>query len=76
MGEPDVRDYLKANETEKVRLEHLVRPGPSRGDNPYHYVVVQVDGERVSLEVIGVDWGSDFQPYRSRRADLKDGDQK
>lgn len=72
LGEPDLRDYLKANEAEKVALQHLVRPGMSRGDNPYHYLVVRVDGERVRLEVIGVDWGSDFEPYRSRRADLQD----
>ena len=43
-----------------------------RGDNPYHYVVIHVDGERLWLEVIGVDWGSGFQPYRSSRATLAD----
>ena len=72
-GEPDTRPYIKANEGEKVALEHLVRPSMERGANPYHYLVVQVDGERIRLEVIGVDWGSNFQPYRSNRADLQDG---
>jgi 3',5'-cyclic AMP phosphodiesterase CpdA len=72
LGEPDLRDYVKVNETEKIAIEHLVRPGPSRGDNPYHYIVVKVDGELINLEVIGVDWGSDFQPYRSRRSTLRD----
>ena len=72
LGEPDLRDYMKANEAEKISIEHLVRPGPSRGDNPYHYLVVKVDGELISLEVIGVDWGSDFQPYRSNRSTLRD----
>jgi 3',5'-cyclic AMP phosphodiesterase CpdA len=72
-GEPDLREYLKANEVEKIRLEHLVKPGTKRGDNPYHYVVVQVDGEIISLRVIGVDWGSDFQPYRTNRTEIKDG---
>jgi hypothetical protein len=38
----------------------------------YHYVLVTVDGERFSLEVIGVDWGRDFQPYRSNKADLNE----
>ena len=71
-GEPDVSAYEKANEASKVRLEHLVRPGPARGDNPYHYVVVQVDGERLRMDVFGVDWGAGFRPYRSNRVALED----
>jgi hypothetical protein len=71
-GEPDLREYLTANEADKVRLEHLVKPGTKRGDNPYHFVVVQVDGEIIRLSVIGVDWGSDFQPYRTNRTELQD----
>lgn len=71
-GEPDVSAYEKANEASKVRLEHLVRPGPARGDNPYHYVVVRVDGENLRMEVFGVDWGSGFRPYRSNRVALED----
>jgi hypothetical protein len=71
-GEPDLRDYLKANEASKVKLEHLVKPGVERGSNPYHYVVVRADGEKLDMEVIGVDWGSGFQPYRSNKVDLRD----
>ena len=50
----------------------MVRPGPARGDNPHHYVVVHVDGPEVWMEVVGVDWGADFQPYRSARTSLSD----
>lgn len=71
-GEPLVADYLKANEASKVQLEHLARPGPAPGDNPYHYVIVRVDGERLGMEVVGVDWGRGFRPYRSNRAVLED----
>jgi hypothetical protein len=71
-GEPDLREYLRKNAAEKVTLEHLVRPGIEPGDNPYHYVLVRVDGTHLRLEVIGVDWGSGFKPYRSRTADLRD----
>jgi 3',5'-cyclic AMP phosphodiesterase CpdA len=71
-GEPDLRAYLRENAAEKVMLEHLVRPGLHPGDNPYHYVLVRVDGTRLRLEVIGVDWGAGFKPYRSRTADLWD----
>lgn len=71
-GEPDLTEYLKANAAEKVSLEHVVKPGVEPGDNAYHYVVVSVDGERLALEVIGVDWGRGFAPYRSNRTDLTD----
>ncbi|MFY9531525.1 MAG: hypothetical protein WBC04_18090 [Candidatus Acidiferrales bacterium] len=70
--EPDLRDYLKANESSKVTLEHLVKPSVERGSNPYHYVIVHVDGEKLDMEVIGVDWGSGFQPYRSNKIELRD----
>lgn len=70
-GEPDVREYLKINAAEKVSLQQLVRPGMNPGDNPYHYVLVQVDGDRIRVEVIGVDWGRGYQPYRSNATDLR-----
>jgi 3',5'-cyclic AMP phosphodiesterase CpdA len=70
-GEPELGEYLQANKSSKVQLEHLVKPGCVVGDNPYHYVVVTVDGERLDLEVIGVDWGSDYLPYRSNKTELR-----
>ena len=70
LGEPDLRAYLAEGRAESVQVTHLVTPGPKPGDNPHHYVVVHVDGPDVWLEVVGVDWGSDFQPYRSARTDL------
>lgn len=71
-GEPDLRDYLKANDANKVTLQHLVKPSVERGLNPYHFVIVRVDGEKVDMEVIGVDWGSGFQPYGSNKVELRD----
>lgn len=71
LGEPDLRAY-RAAAADSVRVEHLVRPGPDRGDNPYHYVVVTVDGDRMWLDVESVDWGVGFAPYRSNRAVLRD----
>lgn len=69
-GEPDTRDYLIAGAADSVRLEHLVKPGMNAWENPYHYLVVHVDGEKIRIEVIGVDFGTEFRPYRSRSADL------
>jgi len=71
-GDPDTRDYIKAGATEKVTLDRIAKPAYEPGEGAYHYVLVQVDGDRISLEVIGVDWGRNFQPYRSNKADLSD----
>ena len=71
-GEPDLRAYVAAAAADSVRVEHLARPGLDPGDNAYHYIVVHVDGERLWLDVIGVDWGSNFRPYRSARQTLGD----
>ena len=71
-GEPDLRAYQRADSAARVRVEHLVRPSPSAGENPYHYLVVRVDGERIRVEVVGVEWGRGYAPYRSSRATLSD----
>jgi hypothetical protein len=71
-GEPDLRAYMQASGADSARVTHLVRPGSKAGDNPYHYTVVHVDGARVWLEVIGVDWGAGFAPYQSNRSMLGD----
>ena len=69
-GVPDVSEYVKAGAAEKVRMEQLVRPGATRGDNPYHYVIVKVDGEELEMEVVGVDWGRGYQPYKGSQVEL------
>ena len=74
MGEPDVRDYLAAGRADSVSLEHLVRPAVDPGGNPFHFVVVHVDGPRIDVEVVAADWGRGFAPYHSRGATLTDTD--
>jgi hypothetical protein len=54
-----------------VRVEHLVRPNMNAWENPFHFLVVHVDGDRLRVEYVGVDAGADFQPYRSRTVDLE-----
>lgn len=71
-GEPDLRSYAQASGADSARVSHIVRPGDKAGDNPYHYTVVHVDGARVWLEVIGVDWGAGYAPYQSNRSVLGD----
>jgi len=72
MGEPDLSAYLRAGIADSVRVQHLVKPGVWNGDNAYHFLVVHVDGARVWQEVVGVDWGAQYAPYRSNRATLGD----
>jgi len=71
-GEPDLTAYLAAGAADSVRVQHLVRPSTSAGENPYHFVIVHVDGDRLWLDVQSVDWGTGFAPYRSNRAVLRD----
>jgi Calcineurin-like phosphoesterase len=73
-GEPNLADYLRANESNKITLEHLVKPGIEPGSTPYHFLIVRVDNERFDMEVRGVDWGSNFRPYRTSAVELRDRD--
>ena len=71
-GEPDLRDYLAASAPQKVRVDHLARPGLGLEDNPHHFVVVQVDGDRLSLEVVSAG-PTEFKPYDGKaRVSLDD----
>jgi 3',5'-cyclic AMP phosphodiesterase CpdA len=70
-GDPDIRPYVRQNSAEKVSLERLVKPPYEPGGGAYHFVIVRVNGEQMDLEVVGVDWGRDFAPYRSNKVDLR-----
>lgn len=70
-SEPDLRAYRLQGTAERVELEHVIKPGPTAADNPRHFVVIQVDGDRLSLEVVGS--GVPYAPYNGRsRIDLTD----
>jgi len=71
-SEPDLSAYLAANAAEHVRVDHLMKPGPARTDNPHHFLVIRVDGDRLSLEVIAIG-GAPYAPYAGHaRIDLND----
>jgi hypothetical protein len=73
-GKPDTKEYVKTNARSKVSLEQIARPGATTGENAYHFVLVTVNGEKVSVRVSGVEWGWDFQPYRTDRMNLDESD--
>ena len=71
-GDPDVSEYLAAAQPLEVGLERVVKPGETIAENPHHFVVVGVDGDRLSLEVIGTG-PIGYRPYGgSPRVDLVD----
>jgi hypothetical protein len=70
-GEPDLTDYLATAKPLKLDLKHVVRPGLTIADNPHHFVVVQVDGDELCLEVIAIGPNA-YRPYGTARVDLVD----
>jgi len=53
-GEPPLAAYLAAGAGQQARVDHLTKPGTAITDNPHHFVIVQVDGDSLSLEVVGI----------------------
>jgi len=72
VGEPNLKAYLKANRGMKVQIQHLVKPGPYGHLCPHHFLVLRVDGARVTLELHSVDSGSNFHPYPNDQVELQD----
>lgn len=68
-GEPDLQAYLTANAARNVRVEHLIKPGREVADNPHHFVIVRVDGDRLSLEVVSTG-PAPYRPYGLERVNL------
>lgn len=69
-GEPKLDDYLAAGRAQNVRVQHLTKPGRMAEDNPHHFVIVQVDGDKLSVEVVGSE--GRYRPYNGRsRLDLQ-----
>jgi hypothetical protein len=74
-GRPDTREYTMTPEAraDRVSVQQIVRPAVEPGLNPYHYAVVQVDGDKLRVEVMGIEWGAnEFRPYRSRGMALEE----
>jgi hypothetical protein len=71
-GEPDTADYLAAGASAKVQLDHIVKPFPIAADNKFHFTILRVDGNKLSVEVVGLDPAADFKPYGKDVFDLRD----
>ena len=53
-GEPDLRAYLSGAAAGQVHVVHVARPGPTAADNPHHFLVVHVNGDDVSFDVVKI----------------------
>jgi calcineurin-like phosphoesterase family protein len=51
-GEQDLQVYAATAAPVRVRVEHPVRPGVQEADNPHHFVVFEVDADRLWLQVV------------------------
>lgn len=69
IGEPDLRAYIAASPAANIRMEHLLRPGDTPAMNPHHFTVIRVDGDRLSVEVIGTG-DTPYTPYSGGRAKI------
>jgi 3',5'-cyclic AMP phosphodiesterase CpdA len=64
-GEPDLSTYLAAGAAQRVRVEHLVKPGRTIAENPNHFVIIDVDGDRLTAEIVTAS-GTPFAPFGGR----------
>ena len=70
-SEPDLAAYQAAGAAEKVSVRHLVAPGKDETDNPHHFLVVRVDGDTLSIAVIGTG-ETEYRPYGAPMIELVD----
>jgi hypothetical protein len=68
-GEPDLRAYVAASPQANIRMEHPMKPGLTVEENPHHFVVVEVDGDKLSLEVISTR-ETPYTPYSGGRSKI------
>jgi hypothetical protein len=70
-AEPELESYIKANSDQHVRIDHLIKPGFTIEENPHHFLLIRVDGDKVSLEPIASNHVL-YKPYGRQRLELKD----
>jgi len=70
-GEPNFQRYVDTAKPDRVTIEHLARPGPNEADNPHHFVVFEVDGDRLWIRVVSSGTGR-FEPHGVPKLELVD----
>lgn len=70
-GEQDLDEYVAEAAPDRVRVEHLVKPGLEAADNPHHFVILDVDGDRIWLRPVAT-VAAPFLPHGTERIELTD----
>jgi 3',5'-cyclic AMP phosphodiesterase CpdA len=70
-GEQDLALYTAAAAPQHVVVEHAVRPGAVEADNPHHFVIFEVDRDRIWLKIVAT-VARPFLPYGQARIELAD----
>lgn len=61
-SEPDLITYLTSASALNLRVDHIMRPASQPADNPHHFLVIRVDGTKLSLDVVALG-GAPYTPY-------------
>jgi 3',5'-cyclic AMP phosphodiesterase CpdA len=64
-GEPDLTSYVAAAPGQNVRVDHLAKPAATIAENPNHFVIVDVDGDKLAIEVVASE-NRPFAPFNGR----------
>jgi hypothetical protein len=70
-GEPDVNLFAMSAAPQPVRVAHLARPSAEVSGSPHHFVIIEVDGDRMWIQAIGTG-ATPFLPYGEPRFELVD----
>ena len=75
-AEPDLTAYIAAGAAQQLRVEHFAKPAATVAGNPHHFVLVEVDGPRLTAEVVAVG-GTPLTPFAGRaKADLDEPERR
>jgi len=70
-GEPDVQLYAASAAPQRVRVEHLAKPGDTLPENPHHFMIFEVDGDRLWARAVGTG-STPYHPYGAPRIELSE----
>lgn len=68
-GEQDLDAYAAGTSPHVVSVDHAMRPGVQEGDNPHHFVIFEVDGDRMWVQVVAT-VAAPFLPYGESKIEL------
>ena len=71
-GEQDQTRYIASAAPQHITIQHAAKPRPDLADNPHHFVIFEVDGDRIWEKWVSID-AAPFMPFGQPRVELADG---